>query len=137
MSAHLEHANINVRSFDAAIRFLTTAFPEFKVRGRGVSNDAPWLHIGTDDSYLALNEVGGAGPLAGEHGDGVLNHLGVVVEDADGVAARLRQAGYVESFPSPPHPYRKRIYFEDSDGLEWEFVEYLTDDPAKRNDYSS
>ena len=135
MSARLEHANINVRSIDETIRFLTTAFPEFKVRGRGVQDGVQWLHIGTDESYLALNEIGAASPRVEIGGHGPLNHLGVVVDDAEAVADRLRQAGFQEGFLAPQHPYRKRIYFEDSDGLEWEFVEYLTDDPAKRNEY--
>ncbi len=27
-------------------------------------------------------------------------------------------------------------HFYDADDLEWEFVEYLSDDPTKRNDYT-
>jgi hypothetical protein len=34
------------------------------------------------------------------------------------------------------HPWRKRMYFIDADGNDWEFVEYLSADPARRNDYS-
>ncbi len=44
---------------------------------------------------------------------------------------------------SPPESYflsiiqhRTRIYFLDGTGTEWEFVEYLSEDPAERNDYS-
>ena len=66
-----------------------------------------------------------------------LNHLGYAVDDVEALADRLRKAGYQEGFIAPTHPYRIRKYFLDSDGNEWEFVEYLTDDPAKRNDYSS
>ena len=135
-AARLEHANFNVRSIDETIRFLTTAFPEFKVRGRGVANGVPWLHIGTDDSYFALNELSADSPRVAGAGEGPLNHFGCVVDDAEAVAQRLRAAGYHEGFIAPKHPHRKRIYFDDKDGLEWEFVEYLTDDPAKRNDYS-
>jgi hypothetical protein len=56
MAARLEHANINVGDIDEAIRFITTAFPEFRVRGRGEVEGRPWMHVGTDTSYLALNE---------------------------------------------------------------------------------
>jgi catechol 2,3-dioxygenase-like lactoylglutathione lyase family enzyme len=136
MPARLEHANINVRSIDETIRFLTTAFPEFKVRGRGVQNGVYWLHIGTDDSYLALNELSADSPRVAGSDTGPLNHLGVVVDDAEAVADRLRQAGYQETFIVPKHPYRRRIYFQDDDGLEWEFVQYFSDDPAKRNEYA-
>jgi catechol 2,3-dioxygenase-like lactoylglutathione lyase family enzyme len=145
MAARLEHANINVWSIDEAIRFLTTAFPEFRVRGRGEVEGRPWVHVGTDDSYLALNEfeprtaggtceAGGGEPPA--FGTEPLNHLGFVVDDAEALASRLRAAGFRESFAAPAHKYRIRKYFLDADGNEWEFVEYLTDDPALQNEYS-
>jgi len=35
-----------------------------------------------------------------------------------------------------PHPYRKRVYFSDRTGFEWEFVQYFSDEPKERNDYS-
>jgi len=131
MAANLEHANLTVSSIDAAVRFLSSAFPDFRVRGSGVANGKPWAHVGTDDTYLALNESSDQ-PAAG----GPLNHLGYVVDDVDALADRLKAAGYREGFVSPPHPHRKRRYFHDADDLEWEFVEYLSDDPAERNDYS-
>ena len=66
----------------------------------------------------------------------LFNHLGYVVDDVDGLADRMQSAGYREGFIAPAHPYRKRRYFYDADEVEWEFVEYLSDDPAQRNDYS-
>jgi hypothetical protein len=33
MAIRLEHANISVRDINGMIRFLQTAFPEFRVRG--------------------------------------------------------------------------------------------------------
>lgn len=145
MAARLEHANINVRNIDEAIRFLTTAFPEFRVRGRGEVEGRPWVHVGTDTSYLALNEFqngagGGTGGTDGtpavEFGSEPLNHLGFVVDDAEALATRLHAAGFREGFVAPPHKYRIRKYFLDADGNEWEFVEYLTEDPALQNEYS-
>jgi hypothetical protein len=35
MSVRLEHANIYVHDMEAMIRFLQTAFPEFRVRDEG------------------------------------------------------------------------------------------------------
>ena len=32
------------------------------------------------------------------------------------------------------HPYRKRVYFYDPDGNDWEFIQYLSDEPSKRHD---
>ena len=51
----LEHANLQVRDLDATIRFLQTAFPDFRVRGEGPTlQGARWVHVGRDDVYLAL-----------------------------------------------------------------------------------
>jgi len=35
MAVRLEHANLTVRDVEETIRFLQTAFPEFRVRGEG------------------------------------------------------------------------------------------------------
>jgi catechol 2,3-dioxygenase-like lactoylglutathione lyase family enzyme len=126
-----------VRNIAEAIRFLTTAFPEFRVRGRGEKEGQPWVHVGTESSYLALNEFqdGAGGTPAKGFGAEPLNHLGFVVDDAEALAERLLAAGYREGFVAPVHRFRIRKYFLDADGNEWEFVEYLTDDPAKQNEY--
>jgi hypothetical protein len=43
MATRLEHANISVRDIDGMIRFLQTAFPEFRVRGEGITREgAGW-----------------------------------------------------------------------------------------------
>ena len=55
MSVRLEHANVIVRDIDATIRFLRTAFPEFRIRFDGTDPDgARWVHVGTDATYVAL-----------------------------------------------------------------------------------
>ncbi|MGQ0830044.1 MAG: VOC family protein [Microthrixaceae bacterium] len=138
MPARLDHANLVVRDLDAAIRFLQTAFPDFSVRGGGTSPiGTRWVHIGTDETYLALSQAtqppGEAWvPYAGRPG---LNHLGFEVDDTDGVRERLRAAGYQDTTVPNAHPARKRVYFHDDEGNDWEFVEYLTDDPKLRHDY--
>jgi hypothetical protein len=33
------------------------------------------------------------------------------------------------------HPHRRRVYFADREGNDWEFVEYASDRPEERNDY--
>lgn len=137
MSAFLEHANLTVRDLAAAVEFLETALPEFAVRGRGVGLHGPWLHIGTDDSYLALEEASQDAASAREqYADRGVNHLGFVVADTSAVAARLREAGYREGFRAPEHPHRRRVYFFDRDDNEYEFVEYLSLQAAERNDYA-
>ena len=137
MKGRLEHANIRVRSFDDAVDFLRTAIPTFRIRGEGVGSDGRrWMHVGSDDSYLAISEAADSENESDSfHWHGV-NHLGFEVDDAESVKRRLEAKGYREGFLAEPHQYRKRVYFFDREGNEWEFVEYLTDDVAKRNDYS-
>jgi catechol 2,3-dioxygenase-like lactoylglutathione lyase family enzyme len=72
-------------------------------------------------------------PYAGVPG---VNHLAYEVDDVEALHERLKSAGYQDSTPVNSHPYRKRIYFFDSDGNDWEFIQYLTNDPAKRHDYT-
>jgi len=137
MTIRLEHANLIVRDVDATVRFLRAAFPEFRIRHEGLSNGRRWLHIGTDETYIALNEASAEPgerwqPYAGIPG---VNHLGYEVGDVDALRERLRAAGYRDSTYPNSHPHRKRVYFYDPDGNDWEFVQYLSDNPAQRNDY--
>ena len=137
MAVRMEHANLTVRDVDGMIRFLQAAFPEFKVRRDVTGSDGSrWVHIGTEDNYLALNPASKPGipwmPYSGRAG---VNHLGYEVDDAEALRQRLLAAGYKESTPANAHKYRKRVYFYDPEGNDWEFVQYLTTDPALRNDY--
>jgi len=138
MSVRLEHANIIVREFDAMVRFLTTAFPDFRVRRDGLNNGQRWMHLGTDDTYIALTEASEDSaeqwmPYSGKPG---VNHLGYEVDDVDALRTRMSAAGFKDSTYPNNHPHRKRVYFYDADGNDWEFVQYFSDDPAKRNDYA-
>ena len=138
MAVRLDHANLAVRDLEGAIRFLRTAFPDFRVRGRGPEcAGRRWVHVGNDVTYLSLLEATstGGGERAPYSAGPGLNHLGFEVDDAEALRARLRAAGYVESTVPNAHPHRKRVYFYDAEGNDWEFVQYFSDDPAKRNDY--
>lgn len=64
-----------------------------------------------------------------------LNHLAYEVDDIKPLRARLRAAGYRDSTVPNAQPYRKRVYFHDPEGNDREFVQYLSDDAAKRHDY--
>jgi len=134
---YLEHANMTVRSLDEAVRFLTTAFGHFTIRGRGVSNGRPWAHVGTDTTYIAVTEASQSDSDRVAHDELGVNHIGFVVEDSEAVASSLRKAGFREGMHVETHPHRKRVYFHDADDNEWEFVEYLSEVPGERNDYSS
>jgi len=138
-SVRLEHANLVVRDVDAAIRFLQTAFPDFRVRGEGRGwAGARWVHVGTDETYIALAEAREEPaerwvPYSGRPG---LNHLGYEVNDVDALRARLKAAGYRDSTVPNAHPHRKRVYFHDVEGNDWEFVEYMSALAAQRHDYA-
>jgi catechol 2,3-dioxygenase-like lactoylglutathione lyase family enzyme len=139
MTVRLDHANLSVRDPEALVRFLTTAFPEFRVRGRGGDCAGwEWVHVGDDETYVALLAASGEGtepfvPYAGGPG---LNHLGFEVDDVAALRDRLLAAGYRETTTPNAHPHRRRVYFADAEGNDWEFVEYLSRDPAERNDYA-
>ena len=139
MSTRLEHANLCVQDVDAVIAFLRTAFPEFAIRADRIDSDGSrWVHVGTDDTYIALTlaETVPDQPWKPYSGVPGVNHLGYVVDDVDALRARMLAAGYEESTVPNVHPARKRVYFLDPEGNDWEFVQYYTDDPAERNDYS-
>jgi len=137
VTIRMEHANIHVRNVDESVRFLQAAFPEFGIRREGVNDGRRWLHIGTDDTYIALHEATVAPdeawvPYAGKPG---INHLGYEVDNVEALRDRLAAAGFRDSTYPNNHPHRKRVYFYDTDGNDWEFVQYFSDDPKDRNDY--
>ena len=137
MATRLEHANIIVRDVDRMVGFLETAFPDFEIRAEGTSNGARWLHIGSESTYIALNEAKSElsepwRPYSGKPG---LNHLGYEVDDAEALRTRMTKAGYRDSTVPNDHEFRKRVYFYDPEGNDWEFVQYFSDKPAERNAY--
>ncbi len=141
MKLYIEHANITVDNIEEAIRFLKTAFPFFRVRGKGESETGgivrKWLHIGTDETYIALESVSASDTGTRKpYRDNGINHIGFVVEDLESIEIRLDAAGYKHSIDVEPLPFRKRSYYYDGGGIEYEFIEYLSDDPKERNRYA-
>ena len=133
----LEHANLSVIHADEMERFLCAAFPDFRRRGGGTdAHNRPWRHVGNDDFYIALQTVPD-NPHRKPYGSEVgLNHLGWEVTDLQALVSRMADAGFEPNMSADEHPARKRRYFFDPDGNDWEFVEYLVDDADARNDYS-
>lgn len=140
MEPYVEHANITVLDLDEAVKFITTAFPHFEVRGDGEENHGDWklkwLHVGTDDTYIAFmtTDVAASSDRKPQDATG-MNHVGFVIDDTEAMKERMVAAGYKAGYATPHHPCRKRLYVTDPTGLSWEFVQYLSDDPAERNDY--
>ena len=137
----LEHANLVVKNLDSSLHFILTAFPEWGIRGRGRNTwhgkSRRWVHVGTDDYYLTLNDgaEGDNRDLTG-HRPG-LAHLGFVVDDVEAVIHRLEYAGFPLRTRGAEDRFRKTVYFIDPNGFEFEFMEYLSDNPRERNHYSN
>ena len=135
----LEHVNLVVKNIPDTLKFLRTAFPEWRIRGQGRSEwygrERNWLHVGTDDYYITLNDQAeGENRNLRGYAPG-LAHIGFCVEDSEAVSHRLQDAGYEIATIGADHPYRKTIYFIDPAGFEFEFIEYLSDKPEEKNMY--
>ena len=133
--SYLEHNNITVNNLDEAIRFIQTAMPEFKIRGEGADEKRRWVHIGTDQSYIALTETTNSVTASENYLTHGFNHMGFVVNDVKAVGKRLKEAGYKSNYPFTEHKYRLRDYYLDADGNEYEFIQYLTENSEERNSY--
>ena len=137
-ATRIEHANITVPDIDAAIRFLKIVAPDFLVRRdekKSGSNPYRWAHIGNDEFYIALQEphlmespTSGSTPYENLG----VNHLALIVHDVDEIEKRLIREGYQKSIDAPLEKFRKRIYYYDNEGFEWELIEYLSDKPEER-----
>lgn len=137
MIVRIEHANISVRDINAMIRFLETAFPDFGIRGEGLNNGRRWVHVGNDETYIALEEASEATAEARIPYSGIpgVNHLGYEVSDVEALRERMLAGGFRDSTYPNSHPHRSRAYFYDPEGNDWEFVQYFSENPAERNDY--
>lgn len=132
----IEHLNITVPDIDEAIKFIQIVAPDFQVR----KDEMPpasyrWVHIGNDDYYFALQAPHiGASPETARttYKNYGVNHIALVVEDISTIENRLVEAGYQRSINTPIETFRKRLYFYDNAGFEWELVEYSSKAPSEK-----
>ncbi len=135
----LEHANLVVDDLEPTLAFLLAAFPHWKVRQSGASKwygiPRNWLHVGDDETFITLNDHGEGPPRDLTKNSQGLAHLGFVVSDLDQLITRLKVNGHSPSVAlAQEQPHRRNVYFTvPSSNLEFEFVEYSSDDPVKRN----
>ena len=133
---YLEHANITVNDLQEGIKFFQTAFPHFKIRGHG-SERREWVHLGDDDTYVALNQAKLSSLQPDKDFDKIgINHLAFVVPNVEEIANNLLANGYKRDYPKAIEQFRIRDYFADADGNQFEFVQYLSDKPEERNRYN-
>ena len=123
--ARIEHVNITVSDPAATAAVLERLFG-WAIRWQGSAMDQGYtIHVGTDDSYLALYRPGRSpeGDAVRYTRRGALNHIGLVVEDLDAAEAKVRAAGYTPHSHADYEPGR-RFYFDGDDGVEYEVVSY-------------
>lgn len=121
----LEHVNMTVSDPEKTAKMLCDLFG-WKVRWKGEAiNKGITYHVGSDNSYIAIYK----GPINRQPNDdnyntvGGLNHIGIVVEDLDGVEKRVTDAGY-EPHSHGDYEPGKRFYFNDHDDIEIEVISY-------------
>lgn len=131
MITKIEHVNITVPDIDAAVDFLKIVAPDFEIRkDEKPLNDIRWMHIGNQDFYFALQEshIGSTPKKANQtYINFGFNHIGLVIHNIDAIEENLIKAGYKKGIDTPKETFRKRIYYFDSAGFEWELVEYLSE----------
>ena len=137
---HLEHINLVVSDLDKSLEFYQTVFPHWRIRGgaEGEWYGMPrkWVHLGDDYQYLAISDhgKGDARDLKGSQPG--LAHFAYVTDSIDRLVARMSEAGFKPTDSGGDEEHRRNRYYLDPDGIEIEFVEYLTDDTRLRNSYS-
>ncbi len=136
----VEHINATVQDIDGALQFITTALPEWRVRGGGTlawyGKTIRWVHVGSDEHYIALQSGGeGAGPDWQSHHTGI-KHVGIVVPSVSDVVNRLQAAGFELDHWGGETAHRQNVYFMQGSDLQFEFVEYRTQVAALRNAYA-
>jgi hypothetical protein len=97
---------------------------------------AAWAHLATDEGRTSLNQTGvvEVGVRDGSKLTGI-NHVGFVGYDLKTLRGEYEAAGGKCSFMEEV-PARMRMHVTDHDGIVWEFIPYLSDDPAIQNDNS-
>jgi catechol 2,3-dioxygenase-like lactoylglutathione lyase family enzyme len=136
----VEHVNATVQDVDRAVRFFTTALPEWRVRGEGTMDwygkTIRWLHVGGDAHYIALQSGdAGPGPDWRSH-RAAIKHVGIVVPSVQAVVDRLQAAGFELDHWGGQTAHRKGVYVMLGDEFQVEFNEYMTQDAAMRHAYA-
>lgn len=125
MAAKLEHVNVTVSDLDRSVKLVEELFG-WHTRWRGASiHNGESAHVGDDETYVALYQHARQAKGAADTytTTGGLNHIGVLVDDLDGVEAKVIAAGLTPHNHADYEPGR-RFYFDDHDGTEWEVISY-------------
>ncbi|WP_428263768.1 VOC family protein [Haliangium sp.] len=122
----LEHAFLSIKDLDRTLAFYQKLLPDWVVRWEGRGDAGRWVHFGPagdgQPGYLSLSERPAARPFEAYETLGP-QHVGFAHADVDGLIARLRPA--IEPSDYVDDGAYRRVYFEDPDGIELEFVQRL------------
>ncbi len=133
---YLEHANITTSRIEDSLKFFSIIFPKFYIRNEGETDNGKWCHFGNEYFYIALNQRKDRAKVSINYDKNGINHLGFVVQNLKEIGIQLKKLDYERSYPIVKHPFRRREYFYDSDGNDYELIEYFSDKNEERNDYS-
>lgn len=124
-SPRIEHVNVTVSDPQRMAALMQQLFG-WRIRWEGPAlNDGYTIHVGSEDSYLAVYRRRAGEDVSEEdfRKGRPLNHIGIEVEDLDGVERKVIDAGLVPFNHGAYEPGR-RFYFLDFDGTEYEVVSY-------------
>lgn len=133
----IEHINMVVKDMPSTLAFYQSAFPHWQIRTQGKGDwygtARQWLHFGDEYNYLTFNDAGTNQPRDLRSNDMGIAHLGFEITNLDALQQRMNENGFSPSHAGATHPHRRNVYYIDPNGVEVEFVEYLSDVPAERN----
>ena len=120
----IDHVNLTVSNLERSLGFYQRAFG-MEIREDGRDRDRPYLIVGKAGvGYIALHERRDHPVVAA----GRINHWGFVVEDFDGLSARLDQCVIPVLYRSDgsdgiiEYPNSRSVYVSDPDGTEIELT---------------
>ena len=93
-NASLEHVNITVSNPEKTAGLICQLF-DWHIRWQGPSMLGGYtFHVGTDDSYIAVygRDRHGARKKSAAPNKGVLNHIGIVVDDLNATEQQIKGA---------------------------------------------
>jgi uncharacterized protein YycO len=124
MAIKIEHINVTLSNIDTAANALQSIF-NWRIRWEGDALDnGRTIHIGGDDSYLALYTHQDSRDEKTSHKTiGHLNHIGIVVDDLDAIESKVKQAGF-DTYNHGDYEPGRRFYFDLEEHIEMEVVSY-------------
>lgn len=124
--AVLEHVNITVSEPEKTAALMCALF-DWQIRWQGAAKMGGYtVHVGGDDHYLAVYSypADAAEKTSSYTASGILNHVGIVVEDLELIEKRVVAAGF-EPYNHGDYEPGRRFYFNDHDDIEYEVVSYV------------